>query len=113
MCGGLRGDLIDLCELVEEHAETWTAMRSLEQQYGLELPRRSSRWHQWSGEKYKVRNAVQRHLAGVYQRRLTRVYAPLVLVGGETPEEELEALDELAAALWPFCYELAGRRVHG
>jgi DNA primase len=108
-----RGDLIDLCVLVEKHADTWTAVISLAEQYDLELPQRSETWHQFSTEKYTVRDAVQKHLADVYQRRLTRVYAPLVLVGGETPDEELEALDELAAALWPVCYEMAGRRVHG
>jgi DNA primase len=107
------GDVIDLCELVEKHADAWTAVVSLAIRYDVELPRRSETWRKWSGEKAKVRDAAQRHVASVYQRRLTRVYAPLVLLGGETPDEELEALDELAATLWPFCYELAERRING
>lgn len=108
-----RGDVIDLCEYVEKHADKWMAIVSLAMQYDLELPRRSETWHKWTGEKTKIRDTVQKHLATVYQRRLTRVYSPLVLLGGETPEEELKALDELAAALWPACYEMAGRRVNG
>jgi len=111
-CGEF-GDIVDLCTLVEKHADTWTAVVSLSQQFDVELPRRPETWRKWSGEKYTIRDGVQKHLAAVYQRRLTRVYAPLVLLGGETPAEEVEALNELAAALWPFCYELAGRRVHG
>jgi DNA primase len=107
------GDLIHLCELVEKHADTWTACVSLSMQFDVQIPRRSETCRKWSSEKYKIRDGVQKHLARVYQRRLTRVYAPLVLLGGESPAEELEALDELARALWPFCYELAGRRVHG
>jgi hypothetical protein len=60
-----------------------------------------------------VRDAAKIVVARVYQRRLTKVYAPLVLVGGETPDEELSVLEELATALWPTCLSLAGRRVAG
>jgi DNA primase len=109
-CGN-GGDLIDLCELVEKHADTWTAVISLSQQFNVELPRRSDKWHEWQDEKAKVREAVKMRVAAVYQRRLTRLFAPLVLVGGETPQEELEALEELASALWPVSTDLARRRV--
>jgi hypothetical protein len=46
------------------------------------------------------------------QWRLTRVFAPLVLLR-QTPEEELEALEGLASALWPISLSLAGERVAG
>src|SRR5215203_5991836 len=32
------GDIVDLCQAVENHAEKWTAMRSLAQQFNVELP---------------------------------------------------------------------------
>jgi len=107
------GDVLDLCELVEKHAETWTAMLSLAQRYSVELPEKSERWRRWQNEKGDIRAAAKVQLAKVYQRRLTRVFEPLALVGGETPEEELEAMEELAAGLWPECLSLAGRRVNG
>src|SRR5215207_173828 len=105
------GDLIDLCEFVEKHADTWTAIVSLAQQFNVELPRRTDKWHEWQDEKTKVREAARRQITKAYQRRLTRLYAPLVLVGGETPEEELAAVEELAQALWPICVNLAVRRL--
>jgi len=49
------GDLIDLCEVVERHADTWTAIVSLAQQFNVELPRKSDRWHEWQDEKGKRR----------------------------------------------------------
>ena len=52
-------------------------------------------------------------MAATYQRRLTRIYAPLVLLGGEIPSEEIEALEGLASVLWPISLSLAGRRVAG
>ena len=108
---GHGGDLIDLAELVEKHANVWTAVVSLAQQFNVELPRRSDRWHARQDVKVKAREAVRRQITKVYQRRLTRLYTPLVLVGGETPEEELAAIEGLAQALWPICVTLAERRL--
>lgn len=105
------GDLIDLCELVEKHADAWTAVVSLAQQFNVALPQKPPRWHERQDEKTKVREAVRRQITKTYQRRLTRLYTPLVLVGGETPEEELAAIEELAQALWPICVNLAERRL--
>src|SRR5215217_2351181 len=67
-CGEF-GDIVDLCTLVEKHADTWTAVVSLSQQFDVELPRRPETWRKWSGEKYTIRDGVQKHLAAVYQRR--------------------------------------------
>jgi len=110
---GESGDLIDLCELVEKHADTWTAIVSLSMQFDVPLPERSASWRQRQGEKERVREAAKRRIASVYQRRLTRVYTPLVLVGGETREQELKELEGLAEALWPCCLAMADRRVSG
>jgi DNA primase len=105
------GDLIDLCELVERHTDTQTAIVALAMQFGIELPQRPPRWHEWQDEKARIRESAKQYVATIYQRRLTRVYAPLVLVGGETPGEAIEVLEGLASALWPISLSLAGRRV--
>ena len=60
-----------------------------------------------------MREAGSRHVAHVIQRRLTRIYSPLVLFGDETPGEELEALEGLALALGPVARQWAERRVCG
>jgi DNA primase len=106
------GDVIDLCRAVEG-GELWEAVVSLAERYNVELPRRSERWHRRQDDKTRARDAATKHIAAVYQRRLTRLYSPLVLVGGESPEEELRELEELAAALWPVSLDMAGRRVSG
>lgn len=105
------GDVIDLCRAVEG-GELWEAVVSLSECYGVELPRPTEQRLAWIGQKTRIREAARKRIATVYQRRLTRLYAPMVLVGGETPEEELRELEELAAALWPVSLSMAGRRVN-
>ncbi len=109
------GDLLDLFMAVEDWPEDayGPALAAMAQKFGVELPQRSERWHRWQDEKAQIREAAKQRVAATYQRRLTRVYAPLVLVGGETPGEEIEALEGLASALWPVSLSLAGRRVAG
>jgi DNA primase len=110
---GIAGDVLDLEEIAGRHADTWTAVVELSQRYGVELPQRPQKWHRWQDDKARIREAAKQRVATTYQRRLTRVYAPLVLVGAETPGEEIEALEGLASALWPISLSLAGRRVAG
>jgi DNA primase len=110
---GEGGDVIDLCQAVEDHAEVWTAMLSLATRYGVDLPPRQRGWHERQPEKNRVREAATRHAARVIQRRLTRVYRPLVIHGGETPGEELEELEALSRSLWPVAVRWAERRVRG
>jgi hypothetical protein len=105
------GDLIDLAEVLERHADTWTAIVSLAQQFNVPLPERPKHWHAWQDEKERIRQTVIKHLARKYQRRLVRLYAPLVLVSEETPEEELAELETLATELWPRCLAMAERSV--
>ena len=108
-----RGDVIDLHRRCGDFASLWDAMVSLAEEFGVQIPVRPERWHKWQDEKGKIRDAAKQHLARTYQRRLTRVYAPLVLVGGMEPEEELEQLEGLSSALWPIALEWAERRVNG
>jgi len=109
------GDVLDLFMACEDWPEDayGPALAAMAQRFGVELPQRPLAWHRWQDEKVQIREAAKRRVAATYQRRLTRVYAPLVLIGGETPEEELEALEELASALWPISLKLAGERVAG
>ena len=109
------GDLLDLFMAVEDWPEDayGPALTAMAEKFGVELPQRSDRWHRWQDDKARILEAVKQRTAATYQRRLTRVYAPLVLLGGETPEEELEALEGLASALWPTSLSLAERRVAG
>jgi DNA primase len=109
------GDLLDLFMLVEAWPEDayGPALAAMAQRFGVELPQRPPKWHEWQDDKARIREAAKQRVAAIYQRRLTRVYAPLVLVGGETPGEEIEALEGLASALWPISLSLAGRRVAG
>ena len=109
------GDLLKLFMLVEgwpagTHGE---ALAALADRFGVDLPRPSEQRLARIGEKARIRDAATKRIAAVYQRRLTRLYAPLVLVGGESAEEELEELQELAAALWPVSLDMARRRVSG
>ena len=109
------GDLLDLFMAVEDWPEDayGPALAEMAQKFGVELPQRPQKWHRWQDEKARIREAVKQRVAATYQRRLTRVYAPLVLVEGETPREEIEALEGLASALWPISLSLAERRVAG
>ncbi len=105
------GDVIDLCRAVEG-GELQEIVYLLARRFGVELPTRYDFWHTRQDEKSKTREAAKKHVAGVYQRRLTRLYTPLVLVGGESPEEELEHLEGLSSALWPISLDMATRRVN-
>ncbi len=109
------GDLLDLFMLIERWPEDayGEALAALADRFGVELPRRPDRWHRQQDEKARVREAATKHVAEKYQERLTRIYGPLVLLGGETPEEEIKELEELAAALWPISLSMASRRVNG
>ncbi len=108
---GEGGDVIDLCRAVEG-GDLWEAMMVLAQRYNVDLPNtRTDTCHRWQSEKERVRAAIKKHLARCYQRRLTKIYAPLVLLGGETPEESLQELEELATSLWPVALDMATRRV--
>jgi hypothetical protein len=88
-------------------------MFTLAQRYSVDLPQRSDFWRSRQDEKSKTRDAATKYVAGVYQRRLVRLYTPLVLIGGETPEEELQELEGLASSLWPISLDMAKRRVSG
>jgi DNA primase len=110
---GEYGDLLDLVEIHEKHADRWTALLSLCQRFNIEFPGGSERWHRRQDEKQRIRQAAIKHLTRRYQMRLTKLYAPLVLLGGETEKESHEEVEELGRSLYFVCRDLAERRVNG
>jgi hypothetical protein len=106
------GDVIDLCELVERHADTWTAMISLSQQFGVELPQRPPRWHAWQDEKGKQRKMIRKALADSYQRRFFRVFGGHLADIEDPGEYELEA-ERFFAALRSLAVAAAKNRMVG
>ncbi len=107
------GDVIALEMIAGGHDSIRDALMALMARYQVPVRERPASWRRWQDHKGRVREAAKKHVATVYQRRLTRAYAPLVLVGGESPLEQLEVLEELAQALWPVSLDLAGKRIAG
>ena len=86
------GDVIDLCQLVEDHAEMWTAMISLAERYSVELPERSEGWKEGAERTTDYRDAALRVLGGVLCRRLYRI---VVLPGVNLLADEAARTAEL------------------
>ncbi len=87
----LQGDVIDLEELAGRHADTWTATVALSVRYGVELPRRPGRWHEWQDEKSKRRQMIRDALADSYQRRWFRIFGTFLSDISDPDEYEREA----------------------
>src|SRR5215213_3637741 len=100
--GNEGGDIVDLCQAVENHSTAWTAMLSLAQRYGIELPRRSECWHKWQSQKGDVRARVLEAITLSYQRRFFRVYASFL-----SDIEDPTAREEEAASFWETCGAVA------
>jgi len=86
------GDIIDLVTLVEKHADNWTALVSLKENFGLTLPgpRQKESWSKRQEEKATIRDQVFETLVQSYQRRYFRVFGDLVLEHIEDPVEREE-----------------------
>lgn len=107
----LGGDLVDLEEAAGQHIETWTAVVALAERYGVELPRRSERWHGWQSEKDRRREAILDVLTRGYQRRYLRVFGGYVLEGIEDPAEREAEARQLYADLYPVARAAATNRL--
>ncbi len=88
---GLAGDVIDLEQIGGRHVETWTAVVALAERYGVELPRRSERWHGWQIEKNRRHKAILDALTRSYQRRFLRVFGGFLKDIKDLAERENEA----------------------
>jgi hypothetical protein len=110
---GFWGDVVDLEVYGGYHADTWTAVIALAEQYGIELPQRSRRWHERQAEKHEDRERIIRVLAASYQRRLHRVFAPVILDNIGDPEELHEESTRIWQGFAPVAHGMALRRVGG
>ena len=87
---GLHGDIFDLFQAVEG-GELWEAMIALAQRYDVELPRRSERWHEWNGEKYRRLTEMRDVFTESYRRRYFKMYRGHLAAIENTSEREEEA----------------------
>ncbi len=93
---GLDGDVVDLERVAGRHLEAWTAMRALAERYGVELPKRSQRWHEWSKEKGRRYDELRRWRERRYHRRLYRLLA----ADGIAAIEDAAEREREAATTW-------------
>ncbi|MDP9480660.1 MAG: CHC2 zinc finger domain-containing protein [Actinomycetota bacterium] len=93
---GLHGDVVDLERIAGRHLEAWTAVIALADRHGVELPRRSERWHGWSVEKGRRHDELQRWRERRYQRRLYRLFAAESIAAIEDDAER----EREAATTW-------------
>jgi DNA primase len=84
---GESGDLIDLCELVERHADTWTAVVSLAMRFDVQLPEKSEKWRKWQNQKAEIRDFNERIRHERRIRRWFRLYHRDDLRSIANPEE--------------------------
>ncbi|PLS83348.1 MAG: hypothetical protein CYG60_22095 [Actinobacteria bacterium] len=103
---GMRGDVVDLEEMAGRHLEAWTAVRALAERYGVELPTRPKRWHEWQSEKSRRHDAIRDVRARLYQRRLFRMFAA-DLERIEDPAEREEEARTTYADLHVLAYACA------
>lgn len=110
---GAWGDVIDLEVYGGYHADLWTAMLALSLRYHVELPSRPERWHRRNAEKHEDRERIIRVLAESYQRRLYKIYAPVILDGIEDPTERREESARLWEGFGPVAQCMSLRRLGG
>src|SRR5215217_685881 len=86
---GISGDAVDLEKICGGHDTLWTAMVALSVRYGVELPRRSEKWHRWHREKLAIQDLAE---TVRFQTRCRRMFKVLILdapeiQGIEDPDE--------------------------
>ena len=109
----ISGDVIDLEELGGRHLEAWTAVVALSTRYGVELPERPTRWFDRQREKHDDHTRIVGILADAYQRRLHRIFAPIILEGIEDHDERFEESERLWEGFGRVARGMARRRTEG
>jgi DNA primase len=91
---GIFGDVVDLEKLCGNHSELWEAMVALSVRYGIELPRRSEKWHRWHREKLAIENLAE---TIKFQTRCRRMFKVMVLSSPEIQniEDPAERREEI------------------
>jgi DNA primase len=72
------GDVVDLEFFCGDYAELWEAMISLAVEYDVELPERPRRWFARQERQKPVRDALEEVKVHYVQRRLYRLFAPVI-----------------------------------
>ena len=93
------GDVVDLEFHCGDYDELWEAMIALAIDYGVELPRRSQRWHEKEARHTRWREDADRGRAEVLRRRLFRL---LILPLVDSIEDDAERAAELERAWRDF-----------
>jgi len=104
------GDVIDLCRAVEG-GEDWESIITLAIRYGVELPGRPERWHNWQNDKEEHRQALREVIAESYRRRYFRVFYSEYLRELDPEVRESEA-EELWRGLKPLAFACAELRIN-
>lgn len=110
---GLGGDVIDLEEMAGKHADTWTAVVALSTRYNIALYQPPERWHHRQAEKHEDRERIVRVLTEGYQRRLHRIYAPVILDGIDDLQERHEESQRLWEGFGRVARGMALRKLEG
>ncbi len=87
------GDVLDLVRLAEG-CELWEAMMVLSTRYGISLPERPRSWFDRQERQAPVRDAIEETKLRLVQRRLFRIFLPLI-EAIEDPEERREEIEIL------------------
>jgi hypothetical protein len=70
--------VVDLEFHCGDYGELWEAMVSLAVEYGVELPERSPSWYRRQERQKPVRDALEEVKVRHVQRRLYRLFAPVI-----------------------------------
>jgi DNA primase len=89
---GRGGDVVDLEFYCGDYTELWEAMISLAVEYDVELPERPRRWFARQERQKPVRDALEEAKVHHVQRRLYRLFAPII----ERIEDQTERKAEKA-----------------
>jgi DNA primase len=100
------GDVIDLYRAVEG-GEFWEAVRALAEWFDVELPLRPESWRRWTVEKGERRDDIRRVRAGLYQRRIFKLFFAEQIGAIEDAAEREEEADKVWRELWPVCWRWA------
>jgi DNA primase len=89
---GRGGDVVDLEFYCGDYGGLWEAMMSLAVEYGVELPQRPPAWFARQARQKPVRDALEEVKVHHVQRRLYRLFAPVI----ERIEDQTERKAEKA-----------------
>jgi DNA primase len=103
---GASGDVLDLMMLASPDMALWEALVDLSVRYGVDLPGRPDSWYRKQARQRPIRNAIDEAKVLHIQRRVFRIFVPLLreIEVEREQREETEALwdlaEEIATLIW-------------